>query len=614
MRMMYGKNGYFKTNLMGYIRFACQSIDENMVAYTIMYVVLVIYNCMFTFIYLKRVLYMAFFTMISPLVALTYPIDKMSDGNAQGFSMWFKEYMMNAVIQPIHLILYTVLISSSISLAVDSPIYALVALGFLIPAEKFIRKMFNLNKGETAGNLGSFAGGALAMQGLQKLGKIGPKSGKGNAAGSSDKIRTQNQEQLGESSTKDFNAWKNNENPQLESGNEPKLKAGINEGEKDFTETGENGYGSKELPLDERPDNISSIANTDIDVGNIGEDRNVPTDGANKIEPDQREALPNNSIDSHNIQSNKPERDPHWKRKIVGRAAKTSGRTLWRNKGKILRTGAKLAGTAYGATVGVAAGLATGDASKVATYAGAGALAGNAIGRNTSNIVSGTLSGIKTAGGKAINTVRNSYNESAYGLEYARNQRIEKENEKYKKDFMKNDDNIMKYKNVAAKIGNNTDYKELMKKAYDYQTAGVTDDKMIENGLKMEAKHQNVSHEQMINVMQAASKRSEADFLDDKKRDAMEEAIKSKVGEEKGQTIMNLTAEAYGQEAFYKRKNEEKRINAEKEVAQKAEKVKKEKAEKAEKAKRDKDAIDAINNLTNELRNMNDKKQGKRKR
>ena len=38
---------------------------------------------------------MAFLTIIAPLVALTYPIDKINDGKAQAFNMWFKEYIFN---------------------------------------------------------------------------------------------------------------------------------------------------------------------------------------------------------------------------------------------------------------------------------------------------------------------------------------------------------------------------------------------------------------------------------------------------------------------------------------------------------------------------------------
>ena len=53
------------------------------IGWKLIYVVLVIYTVIFVFTYVKRVVYMAFLTIIAPLVALTYPIDKMNDGKAQ---------------------------------------------------------------------------------------------------------------------------------------------------------------------------------------------------------------------------------------------------------------------------------------------------------------------------------------------------------------------------------------------------------------------------------------------------------------------------------------------------------------------------------------------------
>lgn len=157
----------FRTNLTGYVRFMAQSDEFGDAAiYTILYLALIIYTVMFTFTYFKRFLYMAFFTMIAPLVALTYPLDKVRDGNAQAFNLWFKEYTMNAIIQPVHLILYTILVSSAMSLAIENPIYAIVAIAFLLPAEKFIKKMFGLDRAESTSALGAFAGGALTMKGV----------------------------------------------------------------------------------------------------------------------------------------------------------------------------------------------------------------------------------------------------------------------------------------------------------------------------------------------------------------------------------------------------------------------------------------------------------------
>lgn len=80
---------------------------------------------------------LAFLTIIAPLMAMTYPLDKLQDGSAQGFNTWLKEYIFNLLIQPVHLILYTVLIGASMDLVADNIVFALVALGFILQAEKY---------------------------------------------------------------------------------------------------------------------------------------------------------------------------------------------------------------------------------------------------------------------------------------------------------------------------------------------------------------------------------------------------------------------------------------------------------------------------------------------
>ncbi len=171
-----GNASQFRTNLIGYARFMVQYVPKgssdswgNAVAYTIIYLALIIFTVMFTFTYFKRFLYMAFFTMIAPLVALTYPLDKLADGKAQAFNYWFKEYTMNAIIQPVHLILYSVFVGSAVDMATDNPIYAIIALGALVPVEKIIKKMFGFDKSETTSGLGALAGGALTMQGINAV-------------------------------------------------------------------------------------------------------------------------------------------------------------------------------------------------------------------------------------------------------------------------------------------------------------------------------------------------------------------------------------------------------------------------------------------------------------
>lgn len=156
------------------------------IGYKIIYIVLVLYTLIFTWTYVKRVVYMAFLTMIAPLVALTYPIDKMGDSKAQAFNMWFKEYIFNLLIQPLHLILYMVLIGSAMTFASQNLIYAVVAIGFMTPAEKLMRKFFGFEKAGTPGVFAGPAGAAIMMSGMNRLlGKPPhPPKGPGNDGGS----------------------------------------------------------------------------------------------------------------------------------------------------------------------------------------------------------------------------------------------------------------------------------------------------------------------------------------------------------------------------------------------------------------------------------------------
>ena len=173
---------FWTTSMMGQIRMLSSgnlSESESAFGYTVMFTVMVFYTCLFTWTYIKRVVYMAFLTLIAPLVALTYPIDKANDGQAQGFNYWFKEYLFNLLLQPMHLLLYTVLVSSAAELATKNFVYALVALGFIGTGEKIVRQMFNFSKANTPGAFAGPAGAAMAIQGMRWLFGHGPKGGPG---------------------------------------------------------------------------------------------------------------------------------------------------------------------------------------------------------------------------------------------------------------------------------------------------------------------------------------------------------------------------------------------------------------------------------------------------
>lgn len=151
----------------------------------IIYIVLVIYTVMFVLQYLKRVVWLAFLTMIAPLITLTYPIDKIKDGKAQAFTMWIREYVFNALLPVIHIVLYYMLVGSAMNFITTGGnwLYAIVAVGFLMQAEKFFRKMFGFDQASSAGALGAAAGGALVMNAINKLGQKSGKQAAGKSGG-----------------------------------------------------------------------------------------------------------------------------------------------------------------------------------------------------------------------------------------------------------------------------------------------------------------------------------------------------------------------------------------------------------------------------------------------
>ena len=234
-----GSTGEYKTDkLMNAVRKGVgDSYDDasalNTASYTIMYLALVILTGIFTVQYLKRVIYMAFLTMIAPMIALTYPLDKIKDNKAQAFSFWVREYIFNCLIQPVHLLLYTLLVGNVMDFAKDNMLYAVVALGFLVPAEKLIKEMFGMKSATPVGTLGAAAGGAVVMSMLNKMKAKPPKEdGKdGGGSGSPKGVRT---------ATRSANGGGANPSE----GNEPEADAGIRAGNVGTTGAGSTGTGA----------------------------------------------------------------------------------------------------------------------------------------------------------------------------------------------------------------------------------------------------------------------------------------------------------------------------------------------------------------------------------
>lgn len=112
--------------------------------YSVLYIMFTYYEVKFFAIYLIRVLRIAFYIVIAPLVCVTYPIDKIGDGRAQGFNNWLIEFSITSFMQPVHLLIYLVMVYSMGEIFTRNPILGVIFLASLSHAEKTFKGVLHV--------------------------------------------------------------------------------------------------------------------------------------------------------------------------------------------------------------------------------------------------------------------------------------------------------------------------------------------------------------------------------------------------------------------------------------------------------------------------------------
>ena len=373
---------------------------------------------------------MAFLTMIAPLVALTYPIDKISDGQAQAFNRWLKEYIFNLLIQPLHLLIYTILVTSAFDLAGKNVLYSLAAIGFLIPAEKLMRSFFGFEKASTPGSLaGAAVGAGLINTGLnQLLHKAPPGKGEKNGSNGSDGDNASAPARIG---------YKNDDFDPLDgmaaNNNNLEEDADENDGQREMLDAYDENYGTDEWDPAERDQmareaykDDGGMKYSDDEYRDILRDSGYSDDEIAEMMGEQEKK----EIDAGEADNSEEENEPP--RQITGSRGRTGRMTagdVARGAGRAMRYTAKqgtknairaarrtvggaiaaapnvavkaAAGVALGATagaIGVGAAIASGDPSNLITYGGGAALAAGGIGMSRAGVeTSNTKSAMQIA-------------------------------------------------------------------------------------------------------------------------------------------------------------------------------------------------------------------------
>ena len=463
-------------------------------SYLLVYLVLVVYTIIFVFKYLKRYIYMAFLTMIAPVIAFTYPIDKMGDGSAQAFNKWFVEYLFNALLQPLHLLIYVVLVGSAVSLTQVNVIYPIVALAFINQAEKLLKGFFGLDKSSTADNgAGAFAKGALASQALSRI----------KSAGSTAKS-------LGsKSSGGSGGSGSSNSKPRQAKGLETYIESNDKE---QLNKTGK-----------------MSNSTENISTGGAGEEYQEKYGSSVPVKPDNGEGNSNSKMNStgenRGLNQSKKEdnvNSPQQKRKIkapgnynktrrgaIAGMAKNAGKALGKGAWKAVKyTGKKVGRGAIrtvaafpGALLGGAMSIATGNTSYLAAGVGAGALLGGKA---------------ADAIGKAPKSIRSAYRQQRLGSSGA------KERERYD-EFRKNKENINYFKEEYG-VGSKQ-AKAMIEQGRDFIEAGYTDPEDVKRLMDMQEASGDATSAQIMAADQMAAQLKMDDFLDSKKSAQLEQNL-----------------------------------------------------------------------------------------
>ena len=510
------------------------------IGYSILYIALTVYTVYFAFVYLKRLLMLAFFTMIAPLVALTYPLDKIRDGKAQAFNYWFKEYMFYALLQPMHMLLYTVFVSSALSVAANNLLYAIVALAFIVPAEKIVKQMFGI-KGNTESTLGGFAGGALASQAFNMLrkGPPQPKKGGGDGPKGEKGIRLNNPNKPNAMDTLAGDAMENG----VENAAQTATAAGIGAaagaasanatGNENNEETDSNGvHVSDDGVIDgvqfrEVPDNEqqgNGLENPEMQSG-------------------ENPAMPENGQQNQNADNNNSEENPFAAIRAKANSAKGNlGSAInsrvqsaggWSGIAKgVGKTGAKLAGRAAMMTtmgaLGLGVGIVGGDMSDTLKGLGAGLTAGYATGGRLNSAVGNTIVGNNAAGRFLDDAIRGT------GPERKRND--------YIRSYMSNQENRNRLIEKNPSIKKSELDAQLRQRAELSYDSGVTDAKMLDRAVKLQkqldeknprgvgnAERHGANYNKTVATMQLASKYSDSTFENDEKIAKAQNRLASKL-------------------------------------------------------------------------------------
>ena len=202
---------------------AALGISMGSIMATAVYVMIMFQTIAFLITYMNRVIKVGFLILISPMISITYSIDKIGDGKAQALNYWLKEFVYCILIQPFHCVMYLAFVNIAISLMqtnnllvtlgeggafnynqLVNGLLVILCLKFINDGEKVVKKIFNFQEtGEGVSMAAGMAMGVVALNYAKKAKSIGT-----NIATGANKLKGFTYDKMKNGDNEKFNAMK----------------------------------------------------------------------------------------------------------------------------------------------------------------------------------------------------------------------------------------------------------------------------------------------------------------------------------------------------------------------------------------------------------------------
>lgn len=172
-------SGYLDSSVAKLFGYALWPTFTTQVAAIALIIALFAQSLSFLYAYLKRMVNVGFLIIIAPLIAVSYSIDKLGNNKSETLSGWLRDFTQKVMMQPVHLLLYVILMNATLStmsqtsgFSIVSFLLILIIFKFIAEAEGIVQSMFQLSSGTKMNEGSELTNMLLGTALIKKAGEV----------------------------------------------------------------------------------------------------------------------------------------------------------------------------------------------------------------------------------------------------------------------------------------------------------------------------------------------------------------------------------------------------------------------------------------------------------